>query len=169
MARRGADGAGNSMKLASKYDVEAPVAFVYGELVNFNAWERMAVRRGVEVSRADTLPVPGPGMEWQVAFPLRGKQRSARIRLATATPNRQLVLTITADLADADIVIDLLDLATSRTRIEVRTEVKPKTLAARIYMQTLRLARKKIDATYAQRIGQLAVEMEDRYRRPAKR
>ena len=157
------------MKLAAKYDVEAPVGFVYGELVNFNAWERMALRRGVELTRVDQLAIPGPGMEWQISFVVRGKQRNARIRLASATPASQLVLHVASDLADADIVIDLLNLATALTRIEVRTEVKPATLAARIYMQTLRLARKKVDATYAKRVGQLAVEMEDRYRRPTKR
>ena len=157
------------MKLAAKYDVEASAGFVYGELVNFNAWERMALRRGVELSRLDHLTVPGPGIEWQVGFVLRGKQRNARIRLVSAIPDSQLVLSVASTLADGDILIDLMDLAATRTRIEVRTEVKPKTLAARIYMQTLRLARKKVDASYAQRIAQLAVEMEDRYRRPQKR
>jgi hypothetical protein len=51
----------------------------------------------------------------------------------------------------------------------VKLDVKPKTFAARLYMQTLRLSRKKVEATYSQRVAQLAVEMEDRYRRPANR
>jgi uncharacterized protein YndB with AHSA1/START domain len=157
------------MKLAAKYDVEAPVDFVFRELMDFDAWERMAMRRGADVMRTDTLPKPGPGMEWLVHFLYRGKTRSAQIRLATATPSHLLVLTLRSALIDSEIVIELLDLAVSRTRITVKSEVKPKSIAARIYMQTLRLARKKVDATYAQRIAQLAVEMEDRYRRPSLR
>lgn len=157
------------MKLAAKYDIEAPVNFVYGELVDFSAWERMALRRGAEVTRLDRMTAPSPGMAWQVNFVLRGRDRSARIQLVAATPGRHVRLTITSTLADGEILIELLDLATTRTRIDVRVEVKPKTLAARIYMQTVRLARKKVDATYAQRIALLAVEMEDRYRRPANR
>ena len=129
----------------------------------------MAMRRGAEVTRLDRLLTVAPGMAWQVNFALRGRDRTARIQLITTTPGSQLTLTVSSALADADIQIDLLDLAAARTRSDVRVEVKPKTLAARIYMQTLRLARKKVDATYAQRIAQLAVEMEDRYRRPAKR
>ena len=157
------------MKLAAKYDVEAPVDFVYGELVNFNAWEGIALRRGAHVTRTDRLTAPGPGMDWQVNFIFRAKARSTRIHLVSFAPGRQMALSLTSDLADAEVLIDLLDVATTRTRIEVRTEVKPKTFAGRIYLQTLRLARKKVDATYAQRIAQLSVEMEDRYRMPAKR
>lgn len=157
------------MKLAAKYDVDAPVDFVFRELMDFDAWERMAIRRGAEVVRTDTLAQPGAGMEWLAQFPYRGKPRSARIRLETATPHALLVLKLRSSLIEVDVVIELLDLAVARTRITVKSEVKPKTIAARIYLQTLRLARKKVDATYAQRIAQLAVEMEGRYRRPAPR
>lgn len=157
------------MKLAAKYDVEAPVEFVFRELMDFDAWERMAMRRGADVMRTDALPKPGPGMEWLVHFVYRTKTRSARIRLETATPTSLLALNLRSTLIDGEVTIELLDLAVSRTRITVRSEVKPKTIAARIYMQTLRLARKKVEATYAQRIAQLAVEMEDRYRRPSQR
>ena len=157
------------MKMAAKYDIEAPVDFVYRELTDFDAWERMAMRRGVDVARADRLQGPGPGMEWQISFPFRGKGRSARLRLIAAAPTSHMTINAASTLVDAEMQFELLDLAASRTRVEVRMEAKPKTLAARIYMQTLRLARKKLDAGFAQRVAQLAVEMEDRYRRPAQR
>lgn len=157
------------MKLAAKYDVDAPVDFVFRELMDFDAWERMAIRRGAEVVRSDTLATPGAGMEWLANFTYRGKPRSAKIRLETLTKDSLLGLKLRSSLVDVDMAIELLDLAVARTRITVRSEVKPKTIAARIYLQTLRLARKKVDAAYAQRIAQLAVEMEDRYRRPALR
>ena len=74
-----------------------------------------------------------------------------------------------SDIADTEIIIELLELATNHARVEVKLDVKPKTIAARLYMQTLRLSRKKVSATYAKRIAQVAVEMADRYRRPANR
>ncbi|MGV8985472.1 MAG: SRPBCC family protein [Cypionkella sp.] len=157
------------MKLAAKYDIEAPADFVHRELSDFDAWERMALRRGAEVTRTDKLTLPGPGMEWLVSFKFRAKARNARIRLAASTPSSHLAILIQSVLADGEIKIDLLDLSAARTRVEVRLEIKPKTLASRLYVQTLRLSRKKVDATYSQRIAQLAVEMEDRYRRPAAR
>lgn len=154
------------MKLVAKYDIEAPVDFVYRELTDFDAWERMAMRRGADVVRTDTQARPGAGMRWQVAFTLRGKERNLVISIAKATPTSHLAIAATSALFDGDIVLDLLDLSALRTRVEVKVEVKPKTLTARIYLQTLRLARKKVDRSFAQRVAQLAVEMEDRYRRP---
>lgn len=152
------------MNLAARYDIEAPVDFVYRELTDFDGWERMAMRRGAEVTRADQ--VTGPGMEWHVTFPLRGKTRNARLHLAAASPTSHMTVSATSKLVDGELTFDLLDLAATRTRIEVRLTAKPKTLAARIYVQTLRLARKKLETNFSHRLAQFAVELEDRYRRP---
>ena len=155
------------MKLTAKYDIEASVGFVYKELADFDAWERMAMRRGAEVTRTDRARHFGPGMEWQVNFIHRKKPRSARIQVLEVTPDSHLRIAAQSTLADLDITIDIMDLAATRTRIEVRTDIKPKTLAARLYIQTLRLARKKAEKTYAHRVASLAVELEDRFRRPS--
>jgi hypothetical protein len=69
-------------------------------------------------------------------------------------------------MVEGAFTIDLLDLAANRTRIEVHLVAKPKTLAARIYVQTLKLARKKLESSFAKRVAQFAVDLEDRYRRP---
>lgn len=152
------------MKLTAKYDIEASVGFVYQDLSDFDAWERMAMRRGAEVTRTDRMLRFGPGMEWQVNFTFRGKARSARIQLIEALPDSRLRITAQSPLADMDMVIELMDLAATRARIEVKTDIKPRTLAARLYIQTLRLARKKVEKTYAHRIASLAVAIEDKFR-----
>jgi hypothetical protein len=152
------------MNLSARYDIEAPVDFVYRELTDFDGWELMAARRGAKVTR--TSGVKAPGLEWQVSFPFRGKARNARLHLAAATPTSHMTVSAVSKMVDGNLTFDLLDLAATRTRIEVRMVVKPKTLAARIYVQTLRLARKKMEATFSQRVAQFAVDLEDRYRRP---
>lgn len=153
------------MKLAAKYDIEAPADFVFGELTDFPAWERMAMRRGADVTRLDRLS--GPGMTWQVSFPFRGKARSLTLTLTAATPHSHMAIAGDSAVVEGELTFELLDLTASRTRVQVRLQVKPRTLAARLYIQTLRLARKKLDASFAHRVAHLAVEMEDRYRRPA--
>ena len=153
------------MKLAAKYDVEAPAAFVFAQLTDFDGWERAAMRRGADVMRTDTQPKPGPGMAWAAQFPYGGKERHAAITLDAMTPTSHLALTATSKLIDGVMGIDVLDLAAKRTRVEVRLEIKPKTIAARIYVQSLRLARSRVERNFAQRIAQLAVEIEDRFKR----
>lgn len=152
------------MKLAAKYDIEAPVDVVFGQLTDFPAWERMAMRRGADVTRHEGQS--RLGMTWDVSFSLRGRQRQLQLTLASAVPNSQLTVTGTSLPVEGELTFDLLDLTASRTRVHARLQVKPRTLAARLYFQTLRLAKRKLDASFAQRLAHLALEIEDRYRRP---
>lgn len=157
------------MKLVAKYDVEAPVDFVFAQLADFDGWERAAMRRGADVSRTDRLRDAGPGMAWLTTFRYRNKDRSATIKLDALNPTSSLALTAMAVMVDGFLWIELLDLAARRTRVEFKLEVKPKTLGARIYVQSLRLARARVERGFAERVAQLAAEIEDRFRRPARR
>ncbi len=152
------------MKLAAKYDIEAPVDYVFGEMTDFDAWERVAQRRGAEVERLDNLDRTGIGMAWQVGFTFRAKPRQARLSVTGFTPGTQLVVAAISGMVDADLTFDLVELSPKRTRISVHLQAKPKKLAARIYFQTLKLARKKLEAGFAHRVAEFAVEFEDRYR-----
>ena len=153
------------MKLVAKKDVEAPAAFVFRQMSDFEGWERAAMRRGAEVTRADSLAAVGPGMAWDTQFTYRGKERRVNLRLETITPNSGLALALRSVPVNGTLQIDVIDLAAKRTRIELRLEVRPNTLAARILLQSLRLARARVDRNFDQRVAQLAVEIEDRYRR----
>ena len=155
------------MKLVARYDVDVPIEFVWAEVTDFEAWERMAMRRGAEVTRTDRLTQKAAGMGWAISFPFRGQTRKATLAIPALTAPAALEVTGQSAMADAHVSIQLMDLTSSRTRIEVKTEIKPRTIAARLYVQGLRLARKKVDRQYSNRISQLAVEIEDRYRRPA--
>lgn len=152
------------MKLAAKYDIEAPVDFVYAQLVDFDGWERAAMLRGADVSRIDRIQAPGPGMTWATQFHYRAKDRKATLRIDALTPQSHLALTAMSVLVDGVMEVDLLNLGARRTRVAVRLEVNPKTLAARIYVQALRLARSRVDRSFSQRIAQFAAEMEERFR-----
>jgi len=152
------------MKLTVKYDVEAPLAFVFGQLVDFGGWERAAMRRGADVIRSDKLREVGPGAMWHANFRYRAKDRAVTIRLDNLTPQTAMGLTAISKVVDGVIGMDLLDLGATRTRFTVRLDVRPKTLAARIYVQSLRLARARVERSFAQRIAQFTAEIEHRYR-----
>jgi hypothetical protein len=162
----------SGMKLTAKYDVEAGSAFVFGHLADFDGWERAAMRRGAEVERVCALSdgVPnggshiGPGVTWETRFRFDGKARAVTVRLERIAPDTALALTGTSRLADARLEIDVIELSALRTRLLVRLDIKPKTVAARIYVQSLRLVRSRVERSFAQRIAQLGVEIENRQR-----
>lgn len=126
------------------------------------------MRRGAEVERLDRLRKPGVGMEWKVGFPYRGKRRGIEIKLLALDPEQRMVFDCMAQPAEAILEIDLAEMGPRRTRISVTLEIKPRTLAARLFIQSLRLAKAKVQRRFALRLAQTSADIEDRYRATAK-
>lgn len=156
------------MKLTAKEDVEAPMAFVNAVLTGFEDWERAAMRRGADVARLDTLREARPGMTWQVAFDYRGKKRKIEMEVLQMLANQTLSLAYTAKPAEGVFTIEMAEMGPRRTRLVVHLEVKPRTLAARLFLQSLRLAKAKVTSRFALRLSQVGADIEDRYRAQAK-
>jgi hypothetical protein len=152
------------MKLSAKEDIEAPIGFVTSVLIDFDMWERAAMRRGADVERLDNLRKPGAGMEWKIGFDYRGKKRKVALKLLTLTPNQRLVFDCMAAPAEAILSIDLAEMGPRRTRVEVNLETKPRTLAARLFLQSLRLAKAKVARRFSLRLSQTGADIEDRYK-----
>lgn len=152
------------MKLRTKEDIEAPLEFVYAALSDFDYWERAGMRRGADISRTDKLRTPGAGMGWKVAFDYHGKARNLAISLMAMEPDQRLTFDAVGKPAAAGLDIEMAEMGPKRTRVVVEIDIKPKTLAARMFMQSLRLAKAKVQRKYEVRIALIAAEIEDRYR-----
>jgi carbon monoxide dehydrogenase subunit G len=159
---------GHSMKLASKKDVEAPIATVWAALVDFETWERAAMRRGVEVARTDQLRAPGVGMSWHARFSYRGKQRKVDLSLTEMAAPGAVGFYLVSPAVESTTRIELMEMSAKRTRMHVTTEIKPRSLGARLFLQSLRLARAKVDRRFDARIAQFATELEARGKPPVR-
>ncbi|SNX68668.1 polyketide cyclase/dehydrase/lipid transport protein [Cereibacter ovatus] len=152
------------MKLSTREDVEAPAEFVWDVLSDFVLWERTALRRGIEVQRLDGLPMAGPGMGWMVRFAFQGKPREINLRLAAIEPGQRLTFEGQSTSVRAHLALDVVQLAPLRTRVAVVSEVRPQTIGARVLVQSLKLARGRLQLRYEKRVAGLAAEIEDRWR-----
>ena len=150
------------MKLATKKDIEAPIAKVWAALSDYEAWERSAMRRGVDVERTDKLTKPGPGMSWTSRFAYRARTRKADMKLTEMTGPGLLAFTLASDAVDVATKVELIEMSARRTRMHLTAEVKPRSLGARLFLQSLRLARAKVARKFDAKVGQLALELETR-------
>jgi carbon monoxide dehydrogenase subunit G len=154
------------MKLVSRHDIEAPVDFVFQALSDFDYWERVAMRRGAEVVRADRPKLGGrPGTDpvWQVRFTLRGKDRKITLRVVEVTAPARLAFDGAGQMFDGQGAVDLIALGGKRTRLTMASDIKPKTIAARLIIQSLKLARRRVQARLDKRVGALAADIEGRW------
>jgi carbon monoxide dehydrogenase subunit G len=157
----------STMKFASKEDIAAPIDPVFEMISDFDVFERAAMRRGAEVQRTDTLRVPGVGMSWDARFMLRGRERDVSITLSTFDRPNQMVFEGGSPNLEGEMVIDLVALSRQRTRMSVSLKLSPKTLSARLLVQSLKLARSNLNRKFHLRLADYAKDLEERHNRMA--
>jgi len=151
------------MKFSTRQDIEAPIEFVFGQAADFAAHERQAMRRGIDVDRADNLDCIETGMRWNVVFPFRGKQRKIKGELTQFDmPNSYVIQSVSGGV-EADFDVEFLPLSRNRTRLIVGLQLSPRSLSARLLVQSLKLAKSSLDERFSNRIAQFASEMQNRY------
>lgn len=152
------------MKISAKQDIEAPLAQVWAALSDFDAWERAAMRRGVDITRTDSLRKPAAGMAWRAGFRFRGRDRRLDLALTRLDAPAHLEAAVNSMSIEGQVVIELIEMAARRTRMLVVSEFRPLSLGARLFLQSLRLARARVDRKYQARVAQFAREIEGRAR-----
>lgn len=150
------------MRISAKQDVEVPLAQVWSILTDFDGWERAVLRRGAEVTRTDSHRMVTIGSNWSLRFAYRGRERAMQAQLARLDPPHHLGATFHSAALSGELRIELIELAARRTRLHMITELKPQTLGARLYLQSLRLGRSRVERKYHDRIAAFAHEIEQR-------
>ena len=153
------------MKLTAKTDLEVPAAFVFATLIDSASWEREAVRNGVEVERPQDSPDSGVGASWRIRGHFRGKARKVLVRIDELTPGQRLALMMDSPSIEGISRLEVMVLSPRRSRLRADLEVKPKTLAARLFINTMRLAKGRVQARFEQGLGTLGTRIKDRYDR----
>lgn len=155
------------MKFSNRHDIEAPIDFVFARAVDFDAHAKQALRRGVEVDRTDDQITSGPGMCWDIRFPFRGKLRTVRGNLCEfETPHSFLIQSVSGGI-EAEFDVEFLALSRNRTRIRTGLQLSPKSISAKLLVQSLRFSKSNLDQRFDKRVRQFASDIQDRYAQAA--
>jgi hypothetical protein len=77
----------------------------------------------------------------------------------------KLVFAFTSRLFEGTVTVEVVAMSARRTRMHVASEVAPLSLAARLLLQSLKLAKARVSRRYDKRVAQLAAEIEARHAR----
>jgi hypothetical protein len=151
------------MNFVSRADVEAPIDYVFESLSDFGGFEKAALRRGAEVVRIDTLAKPARGAQWQALFTMRQKPRKVLITLEGYEPHTTMRFDGESKNIQGVLTIDLVELSAHYTRVQVRMDLRPTNLTARIMLQSMRLAKARLSERFKARAETFARGIQDRY------
>ncbi|MEO0379994.1 MAG: SRPBCC family protein [Pseudomonadota bacterium] len=150
------------MKFSAREDISAPIERVFAALCEFEAFERMAMRRGAELRRIDQVRQPGVGMCWSVTYAMRGRTRAFDLELVEFDAPNQMVFAAKSSGIDAKFTVDLLALSRNKTRLSVALDMTPLNLSARLLIQSLKLAKSNLSKRFKDRVAEYAKNLEDR-------
>ena len=149
------------MKFSSREDIEAPIQTVYETVTDFDRFERQLLRRGVDITRDDTIPATEVGANWQAQFQWRGRSHGVEAEIVTIDPNVGYSIESRSGGIVCMGVIDLVALSTTRTRLFASLDLKPTTLSSRIFIQSMRLGKGTLNKKFKARVADLASRIGD--------
>lgn len=152
------------MKFSTREDIEVPIDKVFRAVSDFDGFERQALRRGAEVTRQDTYGKPGLGSEWALKFQFRGKQRRVQARITQFDgPNGYVAETDSGGI-DGLVTVELVSLSPRRTRLHFSIDLTPRSLTARLLVQSLKFAKTNLNKRFAARVWQFAQDVEGKHK-----
>lgn len=147
------------MKLSTTQTFSQPPAQVFEALTDFEHFETLARGRGAQVTRRDPAGQIARGSVWTSVFDWRGRERRLTTTLAGWAPGQSLRFELTAKPIDGEFEIHLTPTASGGTEVETSLSLSPKTLPAKLAVQSLKLTRGRAQRRIANAIESLVMDV----------
>lgn len=134
------------MKFTIAEDFDAPPAQVWARVVDFAAVEADARSRGAVLNRVGDWQSLSEGAAWRGSVPIRGKSKPIEAQVTKLAHEEGLSIESRIGGMACVYEVSLVPLSAAVTRINVTLDLAAKTLSARLLLQTLKLARKRVRA-----------------------
>ncbi|MCZ0964432.1 hypothetical protein [Paracoccus benzoatiresistens] len=140
------------MKFSTRIDTDIPASDLFHIAGDFSRSERALAARGVLVRRIDPAQEPGTGLGWEIDFNWRGQRRMVRLDVTRFDHPSHITLDGHSDQFELSINMTVLALSRVKSRLLFETEVRPRSMRARLLLQTAKLGKSQLDRKYDQRI-----------------
>lgn len=151
------------MQFSAREDIEAPIDAVFDMVADFERFERMAMRRGVEVRRLNEQAPITTGATWLTDFNLRGKPRRVEIQMTDCDTPSRMCFEMSSKGMKGVTSVDFLALSQRKTRLSVEMSLAAKSLPARLMLQSLKLGQSRFRRQFQIRLSEFARELEERH------
>ncbi|MEL7345097.1 MAG: SRPBCC family protein [Pseudomonadota bacterium] len=149
------------MKFSTREDIDRPIEDAFDAAADFTLFERLAARRGVSMAGSTSIKTLEVGQSWKSRFDYRGKDRLVEAEVISCDPGQGYAVSFFGEGIEGLGVVDFLELSKDRTRMFVSLDMHPKTIAARVILQSLKFAKRTLNARFKKRVTAFARLIED--------
>ncbi|MCF6305106.1 MAG: SRPBCC family protein [Rhodobacteraceae bacterium] len=151
------------MKFDYKTTVNAPVEFVFARLTDFEKFEKVGFGNISKFKPIGDIAAPEIGAKWKLRSEFQGRQRSFSLQLRELIENKSVVLGNGSDKFDVEASFGLAKIDDENTGFIFEINSSAKTITGRLIMQTMQLARSRIEKKLATDFDAMRDRMEADY------
>lgn len=152
------------MKFAATQEIALPAETVFAILSDFGAMEEAAEARGVLAIRLDGNGPVRIGSGWSVDFSYRGKMRNLQMELTDMTPPTTLSLAGKGGGFELGFAARVDGRGPRLAFLTLETELRPRTLGARLLLNSMRFGKRALTRRYERRLADFARAIENKAR-----
>lgn len=142
------------MKFSTRVDVDVPAEATFAAFADFPRFVRLAEKRGAKVVTREARV-----FAWAAQFDWNGKAREMEGAIAAFDPPQSFAAEMTAGGLEGTLEVEVTPLGAARSRARVAMEWRPRTMAGRILLQSLKLVKGRLDERFATRVADYAAEI----------
>ncbi|ABG30906.1 SRPBCC family protein [Roseobacter denitrificans] len=152
------------MDISLSKEIDAPAAFVFQAVTDFERFEKVAIARGVKVHRraAPSDAVAGP--VWDVQFLFHGKALDLTLAVTDLMAPDHLVMSVLAKSFKGRAMCQLSPRETEKTQMTLSFMFEGQTLSGRLFLKALEVTKATMEQKIAKRMADFARETESAYR-----
>ncbi len=144
------------MKISTRQEVDRPAAEVFAALSDYAYFEEILRARGVEIARVRDGDADGLGTAWEAGTTIRGHAISVRTEVTEFARNERIVSETRGGGLEATAEFAVESTGPGRSRLRIGIEVRPVSLAGRMLLQPLKLAKATISERLDRRVAEFA-------------
>ncbi len=151
------------MKFDYKTTINVPVEYAFARLTDFDKFEKEGFGNISKFTPVGDISAPNIGAKWKVRSEFQGRQRSYALQLRKLVANETVVLGNGSDKFDVEACFGLSKMDSTKTNFTFELNASAKTITGRLIMQTMQLARSRIEKKLSADFDAMRDRMEAEY------
>ncbi|WP_195759859.1 SRPBCC family protein [Paracoccus sp. S-4012] len=139
------------MRFSSSRDVELPAEDLFDAVADIDRLEQVIASRKARVTRLG--PEDGGPMAWEVEFDWRGRTRNLSARVTRFDRPHLLGMEGAVETLDFRLTAEVVALTRERSRVTIEAEITPRSMKARLLLQTAKLTKSTLDRRFDERVA----------------